>query len=247
VAVYDLLQQRVLRYAPDGSPSSTSRAPLPSGFLEASIGPRGIFSLATTPEAVERPGDSTIVGLYRLEENGEKPVKLFDLPIRAPGYALTDMRPLPQHFASRAVWLFGPDGDLLHTSGDRWEIDRFGATGVHLERLTVQVAPRAVEASEAARQEALRSSSHLPMPETGHASHHPAITSMVLLDTGELWVRESPDLEGAMVSWVIIAADGQLAARAMLSADAEVLAGRDSTLLVNAPSMGGLMLARVVR
>jgi hypothetical protein len=50
-----------------------------------------------------------------------------------------------------------------------------------------------------------------------------------------------------MVSWVIIASDGQLAARAMLSADAEVLAGRDATLLVNAPSMGGLMLARVLR
>ncbi|MDZ4673306.1 MAG: 6-bladed beta-propeller [Gemmatimonadota bacterium] len=246
IQLYDAAQQRLLEFTPDGEPLRTSRMALPEGFVDGRLTPVGFISLATSLSGPDRSGDSARVALFHLQPEGARPLKLAVLPISQRAYRLADMRPLPKLFEAMPQWQISIDARIAYSSGDRWEVDQFDSTGAHINRVGFVHTARPVEAAEAEREQERRRRGIGRVQALHSATQHPAITMLRLLDNGQLWVRESPDVAGDVVSWIVFDPDGTPIGRLVLPVETEILAGRDSTVLINAPTEGGLLLVRVV-
>lgn len=225
------MERRFLRYANDGSPSATSVIPLPPGMFTAELVDGELRVLAT--ELADERGDSMPVVMFAIDSGAPKARLVYETNLRAPSFAVDDMRPAPLPFAANPVWTIGLDGGILYSRSDRLVLDIYGPTGHHDHRVGFLVPPRQVEAGELAakRASATRRISDPRMREAlaAHMSregstHHPAITRIV--DVGgpqnQIWVRESPMATNDSVSWVIFDRKG--------SAYARVVTGEDDTI-----------------
>ena len=111
-------------------------------------------------------------------------------------------------------------------------IDHYDANGVHRRRFGFDTPSRAVSEADMAlaRERSLRGIGDPSMRAAiearmrGGSARHPAITRLVSLDDGSLWVRESPTEAADSVPWVIYAGPGTPRGRLMLAVDDHVVA-----------------------
>src|SRR5690606_24822682 len=98
------------------------------------------------------------------------------------------------------------------------------------------VEPRRVTSAEveSAREARLRGLPSSRMREAAErqlanvGEHHPAVTGLVAMADGRLWVREAPSVDGDSVSWLVLAADGVAEFRVHTAVDDQPI-GTDGT------------------
>ncbi len=250
VTAYDGMQRRVLVYDPDGSARLTQATPVPDGLFDGDFVAGELHFLGTDVPA--QAGDSMRVRIFRSEPGAARAAPIADTPVRVPGYGLGDFRPLPPPFAARAQFAFRADGGLIHTAGAMFVLEEFDSTGAPRTRFGFAVAPRAVTAEDLDA-EAARLQRRLPMAAMREAvaasirqaaPRHPAITRLVAMEDGSLWVRESPHAAGDSVSWVVYQDPPLPFGRLVLDADDRVLGAHGGRVLVarssEAEGLGGL-------
>lgn len=239
VTAFDLLQRRLLRYDASGLPSGDSFVSLPDGFVFAAILDTGLVALATDPR--RQSGDSAGVSLFVFDSASGGFRRLARLPIRDRVFSNDALRPVPMPFAAHPLWTMTPDGGVYFTPAGVHEISRFDLSGAFLLRFGSQVTPREVTQAdlEALQQDRLRLIPPGPMRDAARASartsakFHPAITRLVALSNGELWMRESPFEPRDSVQWLAYSGvDGRALGRLVLGADDDVLASANGRLLM---------------
>jgi hypothetical protein len=250
VLAADILQRRVLRYGTDGSIGDAVPIAIPLAIFDfAFVGDR-LRAFATTPAPTS--GDSMPVEVHALDGGAGATRRLFTLPVRQPSYRMDEFRPIGPVFAPHAQFRFRGDGHLFVSTGDTFVVEEFDSTGVRIARFGFDVAPRAVSKDEV-DEERRRMARFIPdaaMREAmiarmqASAARHPAITALVPLPDGSLWVRESPAAAADSVQWIVYRAPAEPSGRLLLDSEESVITARGDRLLVARadPSAGVTML-----
>ena len=238
VLALDFMMRTLLRYAPDGTPLRSEVIAVPDGYLHDHLTRSGLELIATDPRR-RSSGDSAGVSVYVLE--GGKFRRTFTLPMRARDYRLDELKPVPDAFHPHPQWARLPDGSILYSAAATHQVDRFGADGQLAWRSSVEVEPRTITEEDVQQvvshrlrgvgDERLRKAirERLKITPSGRL---PAVTRIVALINGDVWVRESPRVQGDSVSWVVYdGADGAARGRVLLATDDDVLASRGKSLL----------------
>lgn len=238
VLALDLMMRTLLRYAPDGTPTRAEVFALPNGFLRADLTRNGLEVLAADPRR-RSSGDSAEVSVYVLRGGTFR--RTFTLPMRAAQYDVDEIKPIPDAFAPHPQWARLLDGSIFYSAAATHRVDRFSPDGKLAWRSSAEVEPRAItdqDVQEVASKrlrgggdERMRKwiREHLKITPSGR---HPAITRIVALVNGDVWVRESPRVQGDSVSWVVYdGADGAARGRVLLATDDDILASRGKSLL----------------
>ncbi len=238
--VYDLMARRVVRFAADGRPVATSLAPLPSAPLPAFDAVGGELRMLGTA-VPSSPGDSMPVLMFALDSGTTDARRLHELALRQPAFRIDAMRPVPPVFEAQPLFALHEDGRVAFTDAAELVIDLFDAAGRHERRFGFASVRRDVSEAEVAAAGARRTRgvsdprmrSAIEAQTATGAARHPAITKLVALNNGELWVRETPRAEGDSVSWIAFSAAGEALRRVWTGADDAILAWRGDRLLVH--------------
>lgn len=238
--VYDLLARRVVRFAPDGRPVATSLAPLPSAPLPAFDAVEGELRMLGT-EVPSSPGDSMPVLMFALDSGSTGARRLHGIALRQPAFRIDAMRPVPPLFEAQPLFALLPDGRVAFTDADELVIDLFDAAGRHERRFGFASLRRDVTEADLAAAGTRRTRgitdprmrSAIEAQTSSGAARHPAITKLVALNNGEIWVRETPRAEGDLVTWIAFSPAGDALRRVWTGADDTILGWRGDRLLVH--------------
>jgi hypothetical protein len=173
--------------------------------------------------------------------------------LRAPG---SDMMPIPPFFSAWAVWDVGPGLSIVYAPGDRMRIERYRGDGAADLLVEGDVLARAVTSAEVARELERRSSgglaaapwaAQLREAARNAAPFHPAITDLVVLGDGSIWVKESPVAETDSARYDVFSREGRLTGYVVLPAAARVIDGDGAIVLVTTADAAGAPFAAVYR
>jgi hypothetical protein len=237
VRLFDVMQQRLVRYGADGVTRLTSNVAVPDGLFDGDFVGGDLRFLGT--EAAATAGDSMPVWIYAGRPGTTAATPLHRTGAKQPSYGLRDFRRMPAPFVAQALFAIDRDGGLIHSSGTSFVVDRYDSLGVLVGRSGFDLPPRAVtDADLAAEKE--RRSRNLPAPMRamieesfrGAATHLPAITGIRALEDGSVWVRESPHAAGDSVSWVVYPDAMTPLGRLVLEADDRILGAHGGRVLV---------------
>lgn len=228
ILAFDGMQRRQLVYDGDGNVRATQDAPVPDGLFDGDFVGGELRFLGT--DAPATAGDSMRVRIFSSAPGDARARPIVETAIRIPGYGMGDFRPLPPPFVPRDQFALLPDGGLVHAAGATFVLEALDATGRPTSRFGFDLPPRAVT-EEDLRAEAARLQRRLPMAMRQAveatmrqaATRHPAITRVVALEDGSLWVRESPHAGGDSVSWIVYQDPPLPHGRLVLDADDRVL------------------------
>ena len=241
VVAFDGPQFRLSRYSREGSVREMGTTSIPGGFIDAWFVDAELRFLAA--ERAKRTGDSTAVAYLAVDSATGKLRTLSTLPTRGLYYNIEDLRPAPPAYSAHALYDVRPDGLIAYTRGERMEIDLFDASGARRLRFGLEHEPRKV--TKADLQAALgRSLMGVRDPQmrrwiterakTGEgAGRHPAITRLVALDDGAVWVRESPREAQDSVQWVQFDSASKPTGRLLLASDDILLAAHGGRILMS--------------
>jgi hypothetical protein len=225
-----LMASRVVRFAPDGSGKGEANRGLPPAPLIGFGVVRGEVWMLST-DRPKTSGDSLPVDVVSLGNNDIAAQKLHRLALRQPAYAMDAIRTPPPLFGPVASFGFFADGGVAFTNSRALVVDLFDAEGGLAKRVGFDVTPRAVTEADAAARRAqnLRGVSDARMRESMErmmsnvSARHPAITRLITLSNGEVWVRETPREAADSVSWISFSRDGAPLRRVWTGADDAVL------------------------
>jgi hypothetical protein len=254
----DLAQRRVMRYATDGRLLSTVEVPVAIGLFNAAFVDGKLLALAT--EVPRTRGDSMPVSIEALDDGARQPRRLATLPVRRPGYAVSDLRPMPARHAAADQYAFDSTGALLTTTGAALVVDRFDAAGAHVVRFGFDVTTPFVSDGELeeARGRALRGVNEPrmrraleeSMQRPGSRLRHPAITRLMVAADGSIWVRGWPTSTDS-VHWVVFSAAAEPLGRIILGDGDVVMDAREGRVLLardeDASAFSGLRWSRLRR
>ena len=249
VLLADPSQQRLVRYTASGE-VTTDRIAMPAGFVDLLFAGGQAFALATG--IPQTKGDSLPISVFALEAGASEARRLYGIPVKQPAYAAGDFRPIAGLFAPRAEFHASRDGHLFVTEGAKFEVEEFSPDGTHLARFGFALEPRVITDAEvvAAREQRFRRMPMLrmmppmdPAREVG-ATHHPAVTQLVVLASGATWVRGAPRPAQDSVEWVVFPEPARAAGRVVLGSEETVLGGYEDRLLLSrcAPGADGCEL-----
>ncbi len=233
-------ERRLLTYSPDGELVAMSRVPRPPTFFgSVSFVDGEIRALAT--EVAESAGDSMPVLMLALDSGAAEPRRLYGTSLKEPAIALGQFRSMSLPFAPKTLWKIRPDGGLIRSTGDRLVFALYDPAGRPVGSTGFLVRPRAVTAAEL--ESAITTAMRFVPDERmrgameerwrrGAAKHHPAITQIVSVSDGRVWVRESPNAEADSVSWVVFRSDGRAVGRVLMGTGETVLAALGDSILM---------------
>lgn len=240
VVALDLLHRRV-RYSRDGSALATTMAQVPGGVVGAGLVNGEVRFLAAAPS--RRTGDSTAIEYLAVDSESGERLTLASLPLKAPYFNLEDMQPAPAPYAPQRQYDVLGDGRILYTRGERLEIEIFSANGVRELRFGIATEPRDVTKADlqaslgrslmGVRDSRMRRAITEQARSGEGAGRHPAITRLVAMGDGTLWVRESPREAQDSVSWVVFDAAHKPSARLLLAVDDIVLNAHAGRILIS--------------
>ena len=241
VTALDPTQRRVLRYSPMGIHRGTVMVEIPRGLIASWLGSRGAVFVATDPRATR--ADSAAVAVYRYDARTQKLNYVIGLPVRERLWGMSDMRPVPAAFSASPIWASDGRGTVYYSSGAEFVVAAYREDSSAALRFGFDVTPRAVTSKDLEHSLA-RGVAGISDPilrgailasRKGASARHPAVTRIVPLLNGEIWIRESPREAGDSVQWVAFRTeDGSPIGRAMLGVDDEILASSDDRLLLSA-------------
>lgn len=257
VVLLDGALQRQVEFTDSGTVRSTSRRPLPAGFVVAEVVSGELWAVTTELGEAAEAGGMASLSLVALESDEAPSRRIRRLPLQQQAFGLADMRPAPGLFEPLVRWAISPDGHIAHTKADRFELDLFDSRSLEDTKILVETPPRRVTPAEvtAEVERRLRGIGNPRMRSSIEAQagrppeHHPAITGLRLFDNGQLWVGEAPDAAGEWVRWIILERTGALVGAVTLPAEAAPLLARGDRILVNDPAgseeAGGLQWFRL--
>ncbi len=246
VMAFDLLHRHLLRYDTDGQPGAAQVVTLHDGFMRTDIAAGHLQMLAT--DSRRQSGDSARVSVFVLDSATF--TRRATLPVNERDFGIDELRPIPDAFGPVPLWGMLTDGTILHSSATAHEVDVFDPSGRHVRRFGAVVASREIIPSDIEElvtrrlrgigDERMRAAIRKRITVTP-SGRHPALTRMVPLVNGEVWVRESHRAAGDSVSWAVYRiADGAALGRMMLGADDDILASvGDSLLFYRSDGPGG--------
>jgi hypothetical protein len=221
VLVADILARRVLRFAPDGSVRSTSLFALPPAPLQTGSGFAFVLGelRILSADRSDAAGDTLPVHLFALDPDVASARRLRRVGFSLPAYGLGAMMAPPPVFASTVHALLRDDGSVIIARGERLELERYDTTGALATLSGFRVLGREVTLGdvEAARERRSRGApdgrfrAAIDREFANVAPRHPAVTQLLSMGDGEVWVRQSPAAVGDSVQWVVF--DASLAPR----------------------------------
>jgi hypothetical protein len=237
--IYDLMARRVVRFAPDGTGKGEATRGLPPAPLIGFGVVRGEVWMLST-DRPKTSGDTMPVDVVSLGNNETAAQKLHRLALSQPAHALEALRTPAPLFAPVASFGFFADGGVAFTDGRTLVVDLFDAEGVLAKRVGFDVTSRAVTEADAEARRArnlggvadarMRESMERMMSNV--SARHAAITRLITLSNGEVWVRETPREAADSVSWVSFSREGAPLRRVWTGADDAVLAWAGDRYLI---------------
>jgi len=252
VAVFDQMGFRVVRFDDHRRVAWTVNVGFVPEFNGVSLkGGRVVEWLVPGSDTL----GSIVASQFVLVDSAGRREAFASVPTKAVRARGSDLMPVPPPFTAHPVWDVGPGLSVVFSPGDRVRIERYGGGGVAELLIEGDVALREVTPAEVAehldrglrRLEGMPGEAQLREAARHAPAFHPAITRVAVLADGSIWATGSPASESDSTRYDVFSRDGRLAGFVMLPAEARVIDGDATIVLVTAVDSAGAPFAALYR
>lgn len=225
VHVFDLFTRRLLRFAPDGTPTATGVAQLPPAPQPVMRFVNGQLWMLSSDNPAAK-GDTLPTYVYAVG-SGAPAAQLHPLDLRLEAYGLGEFRPMPLTLGATPQFAISADSLVAFSNGTTAEVALYDAAGRLRARGGFRTEGRRVTEADVeaaiARQVRgippgqMRDQILQRMRES--AARHPGITQLVAFAGGGLWAREAPEADTDSVSWIVFVSGLEAQARVRMGVD----------------------------
>lgn len=228
IVVFDVFSRRLVRFDSAAVFTTAENLTLPPAPLPALALVRGTMHSLAANDASAR-GDTLPIFLYSMA--GNQPARqMHPLALRLPVTGLGQFTAMPTMFSAQPQFAFREDGSVLFSNGIDLTLRLFDSTGTLRLESGFRREGREVTAPEveSERERQLRALPPLMRAQAAArlqaaAPQHAAVTALLAMSDGTVWVREAPDAERDSVDWVRFDASLAPMSRTRTGADDRVI------------------------